>query len=808
MCECGCVYLCLCVCIHIDCLCVGKCVYLLIRCLFNMKILFLKGTSNSSSNSNSGSESNDEDLYYNEIIYNNENNFHPLRKKLFEMLQNEEANESISANIVVNKIEILLAILKISTVYSFPNSAVADLCKMFNTFFDIPILPDSRYLIDQLFFPGENIEYHALCPECKNYVKKFDKHKRHIICKMCDKGIDLKDPLYHDFFVILDISNELKHILETNQNYYTDIMNRNYEDQTISDIYDGQQYKDFIKSLPEEHKKSYASFIFNSDGSPVFKSSKFSIWPIQVNLNEVPPSVRSKKPLTFGLWFGHDKPNMNIFLKPFIQNINKLSNVGVRCKINNEEKNIHIYAICCCVDTIARAPMQGLMQFNGYFGCNWCLHPGKLVGHGRKIAVKYPLLYELPPRRSEEMSLFHIREALDSNTVVNGFKKATPLLNLKCFNIIDGFVPDAMHCIALGVVKQFLNLWFSSSNEPYSISNANATQIDKYLTSLKAPTQIARLSRPLKDRKYWKSIELENWLLYYSLPALEQIDNFKRYCKHWALLVNAFHILMQSSITIDELVRADVLLKQFVAETQLLYSKKAMTFNVHQLIHISQSVADWGPLWAHSGYPFESGNGQIVRNVHAAKGVVNQVCRNLSVTESLIILEKHIASTKDDSPVTEYCHYLQNRCTKETLKIGNNRYFVKCSKPQFRCIQDLNLPENNMQTFKKLVRNESAFKSCHKSLKRSDNSFAQIDNGQYIQIQDFIVGTENNIEYTLYKRVQVENTLDINTYVKRVLSIDNEINFIETNQLKKLCIYMKINKKHYISAMPHMYRYS
>jgi hypothetical protein len=31
--------------------------------------------------------------------------------------------------------------------------------------------------------------------------------------------------------------------------------------------------------------------------------------------------------------------------------------------------------------------------------------------------------------------------------------------------------------------------------------------------------------------------------------------------------------------------------------------------NVHGLLHLPESVSDIGPLWAHSCFPFESGNG-------------------------------------------------------------------------------------------------------------------------------------------------------------------------------------------------------
>lgn len=53
------------------------------------------------------------------------------------------------------------------------------------------------------------------------------------------------------------------------------------------------------------------------------------------------------------------------------------------------------------------------------------------------------------------------------------------------------------------------------------------SEIDRKLKSIKVPNRIARLFRPLKDSKYWKSKKFENWLLYYSLFVLDNIPGFE-----------------------------------------------------------------------------------------------------------------------------------------------------------------------------------------------------------------------------------------------------------------------------------------
>ena len=69
---------------------------------------------------------------------------------------------------------------------------------------------------------------------------------------------------------------------------------------------------------------------------------------------------------------------------------------------------------------------------------------------------------------------------------------------------------------------------------------------------------------------------------------------------------------------------ADQLLHEFVKKTELLYSKTAMTYNVHSLLYLARSVYHSGPLWAHNAFSFESGNGGLLKVIHAAKGIMTK----------------------------------------------------------------------------------------------------------------------------------------------------------------------------------------
>ena len=70
---------------------------------------------------------------------------------------------------------------------------------------------------------------------------------------------------------------------------------------------------------------------------------------------------------------------MIVFLGPFVDKMNALATKGVQCKINDDEINVKVFTKVCCVDSVARTPVQGFSQFNESYGCNQCLHPGEGV---------------------------------------------------------------------------------------------------------------------------------------------------------------------------------------------------------------------------------------------------------------------------------------------------------------------------------------------------------------------------------------------------------------------------------------------
>ncbi|KAL7296458.1 hypothetical protein TKK_0010464 [Trichogramma kaykai] len=412
--------------------------------------------------------------------------------------------------------------------------------------------------------------------------------------------------------------------------------------------------------------------------------------------------------------------------------------------------------------------------------------------------------------RSATGTLQHMQQSMESGEAVYGVMKQSALVQLTHFNIITGFVPCSMHCINLGIAKQFIKYWLDTSNNPYSLNNQDIALIDDILTRIKVPSKLTRYSRSIRERSCWKAREFENWVLYYSTIVLLQIPRFKNYVQHWSYLVKAYFILLQVNITQEQILEADHLLKTFVALAEYYYSKSAMTFNVHQLVHLSHSVINFGPLWSHSGYCFENGNGKIVERIKAAKGVVHQICRNIGISRSALILQKYLDDQDPDSMILEYVDYLENRESIKTNKTDTCRYFEKADHAPMNWRRELDLSDTAL-IYKKMVKNNCLYRASNDNQHRSNNSYALLTNNKFVKIHYFIVDRAKNIEYTICNCVNVTDIFQNhnlnNFHIKKCSLLDDTLHAVNTCDIDKICLLVQNEQEIYISPVPNLSSY-
>ena len=196
-------------------------------------------------------------------------------------------------------------------------------------------------------------------------------------------------------------------------------------------------------------------------------------------------------------------------------------------------------------------------------------------------------------------------EATEKNKIVDGIKGRSVLA--KVVDLVDGIPIDYMHCVLEGVLKWLVDKWFNSAGHrsPDYIGRSVKT-VDSYLLHQSPPHDFSRAPRSIeRHRKFWKASEYRNFLLYYALPILSYTLP-ALYTRHFALLVCAIHVLLQSHLTEIKIKAAEVMLSEFYEMLPELYGDKSCTPNAHLLIHLCRYVRIWGPLWVYSLFGFEN----------------------------------------------------------------------------------------------------------------------------------------------------------------------------------------------------------
>lgn len=486
------------------------------------------------------------------------------------------------------------------------------------------------------------------------------------------------------------------------------------------------------------------SLTWNCDGIPLFKSSKSSMWPIQMIVNELGLTDRPKNVLMCGMWIGKDKPSMDMYLKPFVQEMKKLGVDGFEYK----NMNVKVYSAICCCDAVARCSIQNTHQFNGEFGCSLCLHEGHSIKKGSGYTRVYPVRGHKKKRTPEQM-LKDATEAVHRQCVVNGVKGPSILSLLPKFNIVDGLVPEYMHCVILGVVRQLGRLWFDSSNhnEEFYIGQS-VDRISDLLLHIKPPREAARLPRVLAERKFWKATEWRNFLFF--SPIILKSFLPAKFLSHLWLLVYSIFNLTRSVITKDTVHKSHEALLKFVLQMEDLYGLHNISFNVHLLTHLCEYVENWGPLWASSAFVFESYNQRIKSFFRGTKGLPKQILKNyLKHKELHRIAEKRIPLAELDvqiffakltcsSRVIDKAYAITDSCTGLGAPFERNLTVEeKAAIDKVTCLYDLNNPVKTFGRFffKSMVIHSEGYSD---SVKHND-SVVTIDDGKVAVILDMVI---------------------------------------------------------------------
>lgn len=342
----------------------------------------------------------------------------------------------------------------------------------------------------------------------------------------------------------------------------------------------------------------------NIDGLPLYKSSSTSLWPILISFGA------DKQPYPVGIHLGRQKPELEGFVVDFIKEVSLLRTEG----FDWNGVIVKLGKIVFVCDAPARAYLQCILGHTAKKGCSFCNVEGSYI----LDRVVFP--DEVGQNRTDES----YRNMTESNQL-----RLSPLASIVGLN--TGFPVEEMHCVCLGVFRRICYYLFSRVKN-VSISgkvkkdqvNLLSADIEKYRKC--TPREFQRQVRPFSELSHFKATEFRSLLLYFS-PFL-----FKKYLSdsvfHHLMHLHFAYFVFSSHAYTALYAKAHESIKKFVRSFSLYYGPQSISYNVHILLHLYESVKLYGPVSNFSAFRFENYLGKLKRRIkitrHTFPHVINQ----------------------------------------------------------------------------------------------------------------------------------------------------------------------------------------
>lgn len=367
----------------------------------------------------------------------------------------------------------------------------------------------------------------------------------------------------------------------------------------VEDVLDGVHFQNIKK--PQNGVK-FLYCLLSCDGVvPSHRSKGHVIWPVTLAVLNLEPRFRRKfeNMILVMLFYGAKKPDFVDFMKEVVALIEATS-------MEFQNNVIRIRIVALVADLPAKAACLNMTQFNGYYACNFCEVKGTYLLESHKMTY--------PPNICKTRSVSSHSEYSRSGSNKKpscGVKGPSPLARILAVPVAAPF--DSMHLIYLGVTKTLMIY----AIEKKLLNEFNASE--QLCHQVTVPNEFKRRPRSLEHAPRWKANEWKLFLLYYSVPILCCNSNSKPLILLFALLSTTISILSCQSVNTAAITAATELIQAFQNQLRDNFGCNSMTFSIHALGHLPGQVRDFGPLWTHSAFAFESFYGQLTGFVTGTK---------------------------------------------------------------------------------------------------------------------------------------------------------------------------------------------
>lgn len=552
--------------------------------------------------------------------------------------ESEQTNRTISSNIFSKQYSDVLFSTLLSKAGLCLNSCelVINLFNCWSLRFskDPVLLPSVRYYW-QKKAKALDVNVYIICANQHSHgpyigePKLFEKYH----CDGMDYPADLKSGRY---FLHLPLKNQLEKILPVLPSHcWLEFDSENF------DIFNSVQAKK-VKNCSVSNDVLKITLTLHADEISVGKSSSEKIFPIFVSLNELKAEHRRKFFLLIGLFIGRKKPPVEIFLGPLCEELQYLSKNPVEWiePDSQEEKKATFHLICLIADAPMRSYLRNVRQFNHKKGCDWCLIQATTVQRARFYPnLKWEEVERIRRDKNHFMDFSNLLTQENDQEAIqmlmsdhfSGIKGISPLLILEDFDIVNGIAVEPMHSISLGVFRNIIMRGFlSSEHSDIYEKNFDLTkfknEFGSRLKSIAVPSEFTRIPRDFHQIKHWKSSEYDSFLVYFFFPAVRGLIKSKP-LKHILTLSRLYYLCHVGGVENSNLQEVRNLVEEFQQSCLSIYGESFLSYNLHILSHLADSIYHLGPNANTSSYPLEDQMGKLKKKVHRFSHIAPSLVR-------------------------------------------------------------------------------------------------------------------------------------------------------------------------------------
>ena len=428
-----------------------------------------------------------------------------------------------------------------------------------------------------------------------SYVTQFSGSKR-------------KKVLKRDTFQYIPVEETLKKLLQMPDILHQIDSFHGSDTSTLTDICDGSVFK--THPLFHVDKKAVQIVAYFDEVelcNPLGSSSKkHKLGCIFFTLGNLHPRFRSKLKCIFVAAIATNpviqKHGMNLFLQPFVQSMQTLSENGLTVQICGESRLFKVNLLAFLADTLAAHALggfKGSMSFARRI-CRSCMATTEQI-QSDFTESKFELR-NASDHRIQVSSL--VGSSYAANSVEYGINHSSELDKIPHFSVAENLPHDIMHDLFEGVVPyemKLLLIHLIGTKKCFTVATFNdrLRRFDYgYIERSDIPSELDEKRFMQYPEQKIRQSASKMWLLATTLPLLVG-DLVPEENKQWdlfLLLLRICTIACSWKIEPDTISYLGVLIEEHHDQFSKLYPHKSIIPKMHYMVHYPSQILKYGPL--------------------------------------------------------------------------------------------------------------------------------------------------------------------------------------------------------------------